>query len=142
MYVGTKIVNLTPMNRAEYNAYRGWDLPANEDGSDEGYLVEYTDGGKPNDPRHKGYISWCPKEQADAAYVRMDEFSPSQIACDPVLKYFAYKHLPPRLQTASSHFYLLAQRIVNSTRLSDERAVALRKLLEAKDAAVRAFLDT
>jgi len=67
-HIGTKIVLLTPMNRLEYNQYRGWQLPADEDGSDEGYLVEYTDGGKPNDSRHAGYISWSPKAQADAAY--------------------------------------------------------------------------
>ncbi len=67
-YIGTKIVKLQPMNRAEYNIYRGWKLPADENGADEGYLVEYTDGGKPNDSRHAGYISWSPKEQADNAY--------------------------------------------------------------------------
>jgi hypothetical protein len=72
MYIGTKLVHLTPMNRAEYNDYRSWPLPTNEDGSDEGYLVEYTDGGKPNDPRHSGYISWSPKAQADAAYRKVD----------------------------------------------------------------------
>ena len=67
-YLGTKAVTATPMNRADYNAYRGWVLPINENGSDEGYLVEYTDGGKPNDARHTGYISWSPKEQFDNAY--------------------------------------------------------------------------
>lgn len=67
-YIGTKIVTAAPMNRAEYNVYRGWVLPANEDGADDGYLVEYTDGGKPNDARHAGYISWSPKEQFDNAY--------------------------------------------------------------------------
>ena len=56
------------MTRAAYNDYRAWDLPANENGDDEGYLVEYTDGGKPNDARHDGYISWSPKEQFDNAY--------------------------------------------------------------------------
>lgn len=66
--IGTKQVLLTPMNRQEYNNYRGWLLPADECGSDPGYLVEYLDGGKPNDPRHAGYISWSPKAQADAAY--------------------------------------------------------------------------
>lgn len=66
--IGTKIVKLSPMNRAEYNAYRGWQLPADERGEDDGYLVEYTDGGEPNDQRHAGYISWSPKAQADAAY--------------------------------------------------------------------------
>lgn len=66
--IGTKQVRLLPMTRAAYNEYRGWTLPADEDGSDEGYLVEYLDGGEPNHPDHAGYISWSPKAQADAAY--------------------------------------------------------------------------
>lgn len=67
-FIGTKQVMLLPMSRAEYNHYRGWQLPDNENGDDEGYLVEYTDGGQPNDARHAGYISWSPKAQAEAAY--------------------------------------------------------------------------
>jgi hypothetical protein len=67
-YIGTKRVIGMPMNRADYNVYRGWELPANENGADEGYLVEYTDGGAGNDPRHQGYISWSPKKQFDDAY--------------------------------------------------------------------------
>lgn len=45
-YIGTKIINAKPMNRSDYNIYRNWALPEDEDGTDEGYLVEYTDGGK------------------------------------------------------------------------------------------------
>jgi hypothetical protein len=67
-YIGTKIIDARPMNRSEYNEYRGWELPANENGADEGYLVEYYDGGKANDSRHAGYISWSPKEQFEGAY--------------------------------------------------------------------------
>lgn len=67
-HIGTKVISSVPMTRAEYNEYRGWQLPANEDGTDAGYLVEYQDGGKPNDFRHIGYISWSPKAQHDAAY--------------------------------------------------------------------------
>ncbi len=67
-YIGTKLITANPMNRAKYNAYRGWELPADENGADEGYLVEYLDGGKPNDARHSGYISWSPKEQFENAY--------------------------------------------------------------------------
>ena len=37
------------MTRGEYNHYRNWDIPENEDPSEQGYLVEYVDGGKPND---------------------------------------------------------------------------------------------
>ena len=67
-FIGTKMVIATPMNRQQYNDYRDWPLPDDEDGADDGYLVEYTDGGKPNHPNHTGYISWSPKEHFDAAY--------------------------------------------------------------------------
>ncbi len=67
-YIGTKTVYACPMNRADYNLYRGWELPANEDGTDAGYLVEYADGGKANDSRHAGYISWWPKDVFERAY--------------------------------------------------------------------------
>lgn len=67
-YIGTKIITAQPMNRADYNTYRGWALPSDENGEDEGYLVEYLDGGKPNDSRHTGYISWSPKDQFENAY--------------------------------------------------------------------------
>lgn len=67
-FIGTKTVNAMPMTRASYNALRGWTLPANENGADEGYLVEYTDGGKPNHADFAGYISWSPQEQFDGAY--------------------------------------------------------------------------
>ena len=68
-YIGTKIVNAMPMTRASYNALRGWTLPADENGGDDGYLVEYTDGGKPNHEDFAGYVSWSPKEQFDNAYL-------------------------------------------------------------------------
>lgn len=67
-YIGTKIVHATPMDRAAYNEYRGWTLPADENGADEGYLVEYLDGGRANDSRHAGYISWSPKDVFERAY--------------------------------------------------------------------------
>ena len=67
-YIGTKLIKAEDMTRAEYNAFRGWELPADENGADEGYLVEYLDGGKPNTTTHAGYVSWSPKEQFDNAY--------------------------------------------------------------------------
>jgi hypothetical protein len=67
-YIGTKLIQAVPMNRADYNLYRGWQLPANENGADEGYLVEYLDGGQANDPRHAGYISWSPAPVFDKSY--------------------------------------------------------------------------
>ena len=67
-YVGMKIINAKPMTRIEYNMFRGWTLPDNENGEDEGYLVEYTDGGKANTDQYKGYVSWSPKDVFERAY--------------------------------------------------------------------------
>jgi|GEM_PF-481210 len=67
-YIGTKIINATPMTRLAYNEFRGWTLPENERGEDEGYLVEYLDGGEPNTAQYEGYVSWSPKAQFDNAY--------------------------------------------------------------------------
>jgi hypothetical protein len=68
LYIGTKLLNGTPMNRADYVTLRGWELPADEDGTDEGYLVEYTDGGKANVEGYNGYVSWSPKEVFEPVY--------------------------------------------------------------------------
>lgn len=59
---------------------------------------------------------------------------------DPILKFFTYKHLPPHLQEHSKPWCELAERLVATLPRSAERTVALRKLLEGKDAAVRAAL--
>lgn len=67
LHIGVKLVLATTMNRADYNIYRGWDLPEDENGSDRGYLVEYVDGGSPNHSEHKGYISWSPEAVFDSA---------------------------------------------------------------------------
>jgi hypothetical protein len=55
-------------------------------------------------------------------------------------QFFAYVHLPPELQEVSKPFADLAHAIVATLPRNPERTVALRKLLEAKDAAVRAKL--
>lgn len=60
---------------------------------------------------------------------------------EPIMKYFAYEHLPPHLQERSKPFGELARRIVETLPRNAERSVALRKLLESKDAAVRAALE-
>ena len=59
---------------------------------------------------------------------------------DRMLQFFSYEHLPPHLQTVSKPFCDLAQSIVATVPMNPERTVALRKLLEAKDCAVRAVL--
>ena len=57
-----------------------------------------------------------------------------------MLKWFEYKHLPDKLQAVSSEFSRLAYSLTNMVAAGLECTVALRKLLEAKDAAVRAKL--
>lgn len=59
---------------------------------------------------------------------------------DPIMKFFAYMHLPEKLQAISKPFCDLANIIANTLPRNAERTVALRKLLESKDAAVRAGL--
>lgn len=59
---------------------------------------------------------------------------------EPILQFFEYSHLPPHLQDVSRLFGVIAQTIVSELPRNPERTVALRKLLEAKDAAVRARL--
>ena len=66
------------------------------------------------------------------------EFSQQLIGIDPILRFFHYSHLPQGLQAASRPFCELAAHIVTTLPRNAERTVALRKLLEAKDAAVRA----
>jgi hypothetical protein len=59
---------------------------------------------------------------------------------DRMMQFFAYEHLPPHLQAVSKPFGELAAQIVADLPSNPERTVALRKLLEAKDCAVRALL--
>lgn len=67
-------------------------------------------------------------------------FTADHVAEEPILKYFAYAHLPLPLQGVSVKFYEVACTLVALLPRSAERTVALRKLLESKDAAVRAAL--
>jgi hypothetical protein len=57
---------------------------------------------------------------------------------EPIMQFFKYDHLPERMQAFSKPFCDLAQQICETTPRNPERTVALRKLLEAKDAGVRA----
>lgn len=57
-YIGTKVIEATPMTRGAYNEYRGWTIPADENPNDDGYLVKYSDS----------YVSWSPKAAFEEAY--------------------------------------------------------------------------
>jgi hypothetical protein len=61
-YLGVKLVEAKQMTRGDYNKFRGWDIPENENPCDEGMLIKYSDG----------YISWSPKPQFDEAYKKTD----------------------------------------------------------------------
>jgi hypothetical protein len=67
-YTCFKQVMARPMTRGDYNQLQGWALPENQDPGDEGYLVEYIDGGAPNHPGFPNYISWSPKDVFEAGY--------------------------------------------------------------------------
>jgi len=58
-----------------------------------------------------------------------------------MMKWFAFEHLPEHLKMVSSWFHALASSVCETVEPGPERTVALRKLLEAKDAAVRAKLN-
>lgn len=62
-------------------------------------------------------------------------------AVDALLVFFEFEHLPPALQPVSEPFHVLAHALAEDDRLGGpELTVALRKLLESKDCAVRAAL--
>lgn len=60
-YIGTKMLDAEPMTRGEYNKFRGWKLPKDENGDDPGYRVVYSDN----------YVSWCPRKQFEDAYISL-----------------------------------------------------------------------
>lgn len=65
--------------------------------------------------------------------------NPSETTSKEALtQFFTYEHLPPHMQEISKPFSELAALIMEKLPRNPERTTALRKLLEAKDCAVRA----
>ena len=64
-YIGVKMIQATPMNLRDYNKYRGWKVPTNEDPERKGYLVKYEDG----------HESWSPEMVFDKAYRHIDNMT-------------------------------------------------------------------
>jgi hypothetical protein len=60
---------------------------------------------------------------------------------EPIMKFFSFLHLSPDMQAVSKPFCELAMHVVSTLPRCAERTVALRKLLEGKDCAVRAWLS-
>jgi hypothetical protein len=71
-----------------------------------------------------------------AAQVREQQ----QKGVEPIMQFFAYDHLPPKLREVSAPFGKLAQWIADTLPQGAEKSVCLRKILEAKDAGVRAMI--
>jgi hypothetical protein len=81
---------------------------------------------------YQEYITFCLKRELG--------LEPEESMDERMMKWFAFEHLPDHLQAVSKPFHDLARTLVESLDGGPERTVALRKLLEAKDAAVRAKL--
>lgn len=96
-----------------------------------GYFVRYDDG----------YESYSPAEAFEQGYTKLPaEGATDLLPADWLMQYFTYEHLRPELRAVSEPFAQLARLVVETLPRNPERTVALRKLLEAKDCAVRALL--
>ena len=67
-YIGIKVIEAKPMTRGDYNKYRGWQIPSDENPADEGYLVVYEGD----------YESWSPKDVFEKVYHKSGEMSFSE----------------------------------------------------------------
>lgn len=127
-YGGFKLIqSANPMKARD--AKKAGHRVGNHKPSADGYEVEYD----------TGYKAWSPKDVFDAAYdaIGGDDINPVH---KEILRFFAFSHLPAHLQAVSAPFTALAWRIARRSKDGREGSVAIRKLLEAKDAAVRACL--
>lgn len=57
-YMGFELIDAKPMNLGEYNKFKGWTIPDNEDPNTEGYLIEYWN-----------YSTWSPKNEFESAHI-------------------------------------------------------------------------
>ena len=73
--IGTKLVNALAMTRAEYIEFRGWELPADENCNEEGFLIDYFNGGEANTDGFDGHVSWTPADAFDREYRKVDGMS-------------------------------------------------------------------
>ena len=73
-YLGVKLIEADVITRGEYNIFRGWTIPENENPADEGYLVKYSDD----------YVSWSPKKVFEKAYMPLGDPSGTRIVEDDV----------------------------------------------------------
>ncbi|MBB6716360.1 Gp49 family protein [Clostridium gasigenes] len=62
-YIGIKLVDATEMKLGEYNDFKGWTIPEDENPDTDGYMVKYSNN----------YISWCPKEQFEKSNLKVED---------------------------------------------------------------------
>lgn len=86
-YIGTKLIKAEPMNLGDYNKFKGWTIPANENPETEGYKVEYSDS----------YVSWSPKDVFEQSYLKVEDNPklPSGVSVGPqmVEDFIKEKHI-------------------------------------------------
>jgi len=61
-FIGFKMVGAEPMNLGDYNKFKGWIIPENEDPATEGYRIQYSEE----------YISWSPKNVFEESYLKVE----------------------------------------------------------------------
>lgn len=85
-------------------------------------------------------MATAPKEKQKTVLERAKVLagSPPVEPQEYLLQFFEYGHLPPHMQDTSKQFHDLALALIASVPRNPERTMALRRLLEAKDCAVRA----
>lgn len=122
-----------------------------------GKTYRSRDGAKvgPVQAGHDGNYFWMGRAYTKAGYYNADgepsrndlvaewvDETPTTITPqENILQFFAFEHLPPTLKEISRPFGQMAESMTKTLPRNPERTVALRKLLEAKDAAVRAFIS-
>lgn len=57
-YINVEQVEAKKMTIGDYNNYRGWTVPTDENPADEGYLVKHSDN----------YVSWIAKDDFEKTY--------------------------------------------------------------------------
>jgi len=128
-YGGFKLIKAQPMSvsEAKEKGYKTGDSLPHEDG----YEVEYEDG----------YRSWSPEKVFVKAYSEMSRMRagwPEEMR--EMLSYFKWDHLPEHLQEVSAPFAALAWRTAQQWTGRCQTIEALKLLVQAKDATVRAAL--
>ena len=129
-YAGIKFVEARPMAAldAQKEGYRCTSEQLAQNAP--GYEVEYEGG----------YKSWSPRDVFDQAYdyIRpIDQVGNEANAA--ALRHFDFMHLAGKYHGICQPFCALAHRIVNRGSDPREVTIALRELLKARDAALRAF---